>query len=201
MQERKNALQRKINVWMAVQHLYMPAVSAIRAREDQEASDSTVERAPHDLPLHLPSSLSERTPCALKLQEYEFRLREAQAYEALEDVRQHLRLRTHMYKCKDKNVIGQRANTRSQNLINRVQSKVNASAATYTRARNALTKLSSALGEHLWRTKLLALAPEDIRPLKEGEAGELEGKRKLSWIWKVVGITEDSEDKGVQEGM
>jgi hypothetical protein len=201
MQERKNALQRKINVWTAVQHLYMPAVSAIRAREDREASDSTVERAPHDLPLHLPSSLSERMPCALKLQEYEFRLREAQAYEALEDVRQHLRLRTHMYKYKDKNVIGQRANTRSQNLINRVQSKVNASAAAYTRARNALTKLSNALGEHLWRTKLLALAPEDIRPLKEGEAGESEGKRNLSWIWKVVGITEDSEDEGVQEGM
>jgi len=37
---------------------------------------------------------------------------------ALEDVRQHLRLRMHMYKYKDKNVIGQRANTRSQNLIN-----------------------------------------------------------------------------------
>jgi len=123
-------------------------------------------------------------PCALKLQEYEFRLREAQAYEALEDVRQHLRLRMHMYKYKDKNVIGQRANTRSQNLINHVQSKVNASAATYTQAHNALTKLSSALGEHLWRTKLLVLVPEDIRPLKEGEAGESEGKRKLSWIGK-----------------
>jgi hypothetical protein len=198
MQERKNALQRKIKIWTAVQHLYMPAVSAIRTREDREASDSTAARAPHDLPLYLPSSLSERTPCALKLKEYEFRLREAQAYEALEDVRQHLRLRTHMYKHKDKNLVGQRANTRSQNLINRVQRKVNASAAMYTRARNALTKLSSPLGEHLWRTRLLALASEDIRPLEEGES---EGKRKLSWIWKVVGITADSEDKGVQEGM
>jgi hypothetical protein len=106
-----------------------------------------------------------------------------------------------MYKYKDKNVVGQHANTRIRNLINRVQSKVNASAATYTRARNALAKLSGTLGEHLWRTKLLVLAPEDIRPLKEGEAGESEGKRTLSWIWKVVGITEDSEDNGVQEGM
>jgi hypothetical protein len=59
-------------------------------------------------------------------------LREAQAYEALEDVRQHLHLRTHMYKYKNKHVVGQRANTRSQNLINSIQDKVNASAATYT---------------------------------------------------------------------
>ena len=199
MQERKNALARKIKIWTAVQHLYMPTVSVIRAREDQEASDSTAERAPYDLPLHLPSSLSERTPCALKLKEYEFRLREAQAFEALEDVRQHLRLRTHMYKYKDKNLVGQRANTRSQNLINHIQGKVNTSAAMYRRAHNALTKLSGPLGEHLWRAKLLALAPEDIHPLAEGE--ESEGKRKLSWIWKVVGVVEDSEDKDVQEGM
>jgi len=48
--------------------------------------------------------------------------------------------------------------------------------------------------------KLLALAPEDIRPLKEGEAGDSEGRWKLSWIWKVVGVARPSEDEGVQEG-
>ena len=201
MQERKNALQQKINTWTAVQHLYMPAISVIRAREDRDASDTTAEHPPQDFPLHLPSSLPSHTPCDLKLKQYEFRLREAQAYEALEDVRQHLRLRTHMYKYKNKHVVGQRANTRSQNLINSVQDKVNASAATYTRARDALTKLSGPLGEYQWQTRLLALAPEDIRPLKEGEAGESEGRRKLSWIWKVVGVAGPSEDEGIQEGI
>jgi hypothetical protein len=201
MQERKNGLQRKINMWMAVQHLYIPAVSVMRARADRDASDMTAECPPQDFLLHLPSSLPSRTPCDVKLLQYEFRLREGQAYEALEDVRQHLRLRTHMYKYKDRHVVGQRANTRLQNLINSVQDKVNASAATYTRARNALMKLSDPLGEYQWRTKLLALAPEDVRPLKEGEAGESEGRRKLSWIWKVVGIAGHSEDEGVQEGV
>ena len=203
MQERKNALERKIQAWIAVQHLYMPATSSLRARDDRDASDKTTERPPYDFPLYLPSSLPGRVSCDMKLREYEFRLREAQAYEALEDVRQHLRLRSHWYKHKDRNVTGQRANTRAQNLINRVQGKINANASTYTRARNALSKLSAFLSEVSWRGKLLALAPEDIRPLTELEAGEgeSEGKRKLSWIWKVVGITEDSNDEGIQEGM
>jgi hypothetical protein len=203
MQERKNALERKIQAWIAVQHLYMPATSSLRARDDRDASDKTTERPPYDFPLYLPLSLPGRVSCDMKLREYEFRLREAQAYEALEDVRQHLRLRSHWYKHKDRNVTGQRANTRAQNLINRVQGKINANASTYTRARNALSKLSAFLSEGSWRGKLLALAPEDIRPLTELEAGEgeSEGKRKLSWIWKVVGIMEDSNDEGIQEGM
>ena len=201
IQERKNSLQRRIKAWTAIQHLYMPTVSVLRAREDRDACDTTAERPPQDLPLHLPSSLLGSASCSLKLQQYEFRLREAQAYEALENVRQHLRMRSHLYKHKDKNVTGQHANTRSRNLINRTQGKVNASAATYTRARNALAKLSGPLGEVGWRGRLLALKAEDIRPLKDGEDGDSEGTRKLSWIWKVVGITEDSNDEDVQEGV
>lgn len=200
MQERKNALWRKIKTWTVVQHLYMPTVSVMRARDDHDASDKTAERPPQDLPLYLPSSLPPRTQCEHKLLQYEFRLQEAQGYEALENVHQHLRLRTHLYKHKDRNVSGQCANTRLQNLISRVQGKVNASTAMYTRARNALTRLSSPLGEIAWRGRLLALAPEDIRPLKEGEEGVSEGRRTLSWIWKVVGITEDGDDERVQEG-
>ena len=76
---------------------------------------------------------------------------------------------------------------------------MNASAATYTRACNALTKLSTPLGETGWRGRLLVLAPEDIHPLKEGVEGVSEG-RTLLWIWKVVGITEDADDERVQEG-
>ena len=48
---------------------------------------------------------------------------------------------------------------------------------------------------------MLALKAEDICPLKDGEDGDSEGTRKLSRIWKVVGIMEDSNDKGVQEGV
>jgi hypothetical protein len=201
IQERKNSLRRKIKAWTTVQHLYMPAVSGLRARQDRDASDGSAEVAPYDFPLYMPSSLPAGTTCDTKLHEYEFKIREAQAYEALEELRLQLRLRTHMYKYKNKNTVGQRANTRSQNLISSVQAKVNASATKYRTARKALGQLSRYVPESVgWRTSLLALAPEDIRPLKDGEEGQSEGHRMLSWIWNVVGTGNGADDKGLQEG-
>jgi hypothetical protein len=117
MQERKNSLHRKIKAWTVIQHLYMPEVAAMRTRADQAASDTSLEIAPFDLPLYLPSSLPSRTTCLPTLRQYECKLREAQALEALDELRDHLRLRTHMYKYKDKNIVGQQANTRCQNII------------------------------------------------------------------------------------
>jgi hypothetical protein len=201
MQERKNSLRRRINAWTTVQHLYMPEISSIRARTDRAASDTSAEIAPYNLPLHLPSSLPARVPCPPTLLKYELKLREAQCYEALDELRDHLRLRTHMYKYKNKNIVGQRANTRCQNMIHSVQEKVNASATKYRTARAALMKLSShSLDDEGWRARLLTLDEEDIRPLKEGEEGESEGTRTLSWIWKVVGVGGDSDNEGLQEG-
>lgn len=218
VQERKNALQRKIKAWTTIQHLYMPEACLLRARSDRDASDKTSEAPVYDYQLHLPSSLPARSPCTLKLKLYEFKLREGQAYESLDDLRQNLRLRTHMYQYKDKNLVGQRANTRCQNLINRVQQKINASASKYNTARNALVQLSEAVGEVGWDVKLLPLAPEDIRALREpdedpkkakkakkAQAGSgtkkvSEGHKTLSWIWKVIGVSGDTEDRGIQEG-
>jgi hypothetical protein len=200
MQERKNALHRKIKAWTTIQELYMPGISVLRARADRAASDHIPAVEVYNFELRLPSSLPSSTACPVKLRVFEFKLREAQAYEALEEMRQQLRLRTHMYKYKDRNSVGQRANTRSQNLINRVQRKIQASSTKYNTARQALIKLSSYVDNVGWRSKLLPLAPEDIRAFTDGESGQSEGCRTLSWIWKVVGISEDSEDTSVQEG-
>lgn len=195
----------------------MPEASVLRTRSDRDASDDTAEVPVYDYQLYLPSSLPPRSPCTLKLKQYEFKLREGQAYESLEELRQQLRLRTHMYKYKDQHVVGQRANTRCQNLINRVQRRVNASSTKYNVARHAMGQLSASVGEVGWSTKLLPLLPEDIRPLREpdkdpkkskkakkkasdGSKKVSEGHKKLSWIWKVVGVTDDTEDRGVQEG-
>ena len=201
MQERKNSLHRKIKAWTVIQHLYMPEVAAMRTRADRAASDTSLEIAPFDLPLYLPSSLPSRITCLPILQQHECKLREAQALEALDELRDHLRLRTHMYKYKDKNIVGQRANTRCQNIITGVQDKVNASATKYRTARAALVKLSSGCSENQeWRRRLLPLDPEDIRALKDDEEGQSEGNRTLSWIWKVVGVGGDADNEGLQEG-
>jgi hypothetical protein len=200
MQERKNSLRRRINAWTAIQHLYMPELSAVRMRADQTASETSLEIAPWDLPLHLPSSLNLRSTCLPILQQHEFRLREAQAYEALDELRDRLRLRSHMYKYKDKNVVGQRANTRCQNIIRTVQERIDSSAVKYRTARMALTKLSPHVNDDAWLARLLPLNQDDICPLKECKEGESEGQRSLSWIWRIVGVGGDSADEGLQEG-
>lgn len=224
IQERKNSLQRKLKNWVAIQHLYMPEVSVLRAREDGEASDKTAEIAPYDFKLYLPSSLPRKTTCSSKLKNYEFRMREAQAFEALEELRQHLRLRTFMYNYKDRHFVGQSANTRCQNLIKRVQKKIAMSSSKYRAAHGALTTLStsSAVSNVGWNMRLLPLEDNDIRPLRDVEDGvpegskskkkkkvpnmpesgskHSEGHRKLSWIWKVVGVAGDHANESLQEG-
>lgn len=219
--ERKIGLQRKIQAWTDLQRLYMPEVTVTRAQERRAAADTDHEIPSYDISLHLPSSLTQRMRTHQKLFEYEFRLRTAQAYEGLEEVRRHLRLRTHMYKYKDKHLVGQRANTRSRNLLTRVQTKVDASAAKYTRARHALGTLAERTGAVGWDTQLQPLNDEDIRAFAdESEKDKLvqssqrkkkgvseahkkalgEGYKKLSWIWMVVGVRVDGDDKAVQEG-
>lgn len=215
IQERKNALKRKINTWTSAQHLYMPEVSVLRARENciQLQQDTIVE--PWDVKLYLPSSLSSNVKCSAQLQDYEFKLREAQAFEALDDMRQALRLRTHMYKYKDKQVSGQSANTRCQNLIKRVQSRVEYAKTRYRTARKALLALGPRVGNASWLIRLLPLNDEDVRPLREMEPDYHKKKKKdrakekkkkgegfieLSWIWKVVGVSSDENDESLQEG-
>ncbi|KZP17621.1 hypothetical protein FIBSPDRAFT_957070 [Athelia psychrophila] len=225
MQEHKNGLYRKLKTWTDIQQLYMPEVFVLRAREERAGAESTREVPSHDITLHLPSSLPLRTPASQKLVEYEFRLRMAQAFEALEEIRRHLRLRTHMYRYKDRHIVGQRANTRSRNLLSRVQTKVDASATKYTRARNALATLASRTGAVGWDMQLQELSDEDIRAFtddsekereckgrktaqgKRGNATQKkaqalgEGHKTLSWIWKVVGVRDDGNDEGVQEAL
>jgi len=92
--------------WTAVQHLYIARGLCHTAREDREASDSTVEHAPHDLPLHLPSSLSERMPGSQITRVPSLTAR-GTSIRGAGGCPPTPTPSTHMYKCKDKNVIGQ----------------------------------------------------------------------------------------------
>lgn len=86
IQEQKNALNRKIKAWTNTQQLYMPKVTVIRAREHRAVANSTKDTQAYDIPLHFPSALPLRIPTNIKLVEYEFRLRCAQADEALKEL-------------------------------------------------------------------------------------------------------------------
>lgn len=213
IEERKNALRQKLKAWTDIQRVYMPAVSVSRAHDEQATADKPKEIPPWKIPLYLPSSLARRFRTDPKLIAYEFRLRTAQCFEALDELRRHLRLRSHMMNHKDRQVTGQRDSTRSRTLLSRTQVKVNASAAKYNRAHVALYAISHISDDvGVPDARLRELHTEDIRGFfddtdkkvkaqktKKEKLGLGQGQKTTSWIWKVVGTVHDTGDEALQE--
>ena len=74
--------------------------------------------------LDLPSSLGKIIPWDKQLGEYEWKLREAQARDALQGLRQNLRLRDFLIKKKKDWAKGVRENTRSNTVISQSIKKI-----------------------------------------------------------------------------
>ncbi|KAJ7018761.1 hypothetical protein C8F04DRAFT_1277227 [Mycena alexandri] len=224
--ERGNKLRRKLLTWMDAQALFIPHVAVLRAEEDRARKRiSATQVQPgvqvQHMALWLPSAIVDRVPCDEELYEYEFRLREAQAHEALDDVRQQLLLRTHLYKYKDRFARGVKANSRSQTKIEGVEERTRRSAERYRAAWRALKGLGRHLGREGWEKTLRALSAEDVRGMpralfqdperkkllmkkgpaareKAREAGA-EAKARMSWIWRSPGVEE--EEGGMSEAL
>lgn len=201
-QLRSNALQRKIESWCKFQLLYCPAVATLHAPSPKGNNSSSIR--PHLFPLWLPSQINGRVSVDTSLISIEWKLRHAQAYESLDSLRHYLQFRAYLYKFKDRFVRGQGANTRARNAINIVQAKIDAAAAEYRVAYGALILLSSHVFDFGWKNELLPLKDEDIRDLSEGKAERLgktqsEGRRTISWIWKVVPADDLENDDFLRE--
>lgn len=228
MTERTNKLRRKLLTWMDAQVIFIPHVALLRAEEDRARSKIKAMQAQpgvkvQHLSLWLPSDIKGIVDCDIELYEYEYRLREAQGLEALEDLRQQLLLRTHLYKYKDMYARGVKANTRCQTKITGVDDRIRRIADRYRAARRALVGLGSQLGKTGWQARLRPLLPEDVRGMpralfqdperkklmmKKGpqarkaaaEAGA-RAKQAMSWIWRSAGVDEGTEGaKGMNEG-
>lgn len=108
----------------------------------------------------------------------EDRIRYAEASDALEDLRHHLRTRSFTNKFKIKNITGQIKNTRAREVQHRVDDKVRASELRYRRARDAVKKLR---GSGDWEKVLQVLDKSDVRALNERElnAQELFDEQQL----------------------
>ncbi|KAG1790350.1 uncharacterized protein HD556DRAFT_1310740 [Suillus plorans] len=116
------------------------------------------------------------------------------AYESLDDLRRQLRLRSHLYKFKDANIRGQRANMRASAVLKKVELTVTTAADRYRRAWKALKVLAGVLDNPSWEAELPELQPTDIRGMSEGDSGQSEGNRTLSWIWKARGVGAIGDD-------
>ncbi|KAF8065132.1 hypothetical protein FPV67DRAFT_1419442 [Lyophyllum atratum] len=202
--ERSNQLRRKISSWIEIQMLFLPEAARQRAKAMQNVGpDGLPATKAHDIPLWLPSDLKkEGIVVSEALQEYEWRLREGQANDALEEVRRILRLRSHLYTHKDRYSRGVKANTRSNVAIGTANEAVRRAANKYRKARQALVVLSQGRQTPVWETTIRVLRDTDIRALSEGMFGETEGSKTTSWIWSAPGVVAvNDEDPQLNDGL
>ncbi len=199
--ERQNALQRRIDGWRTIQQLFMPAVTTL-IEQPQIVNDSPLPQA---LPLFLPSKACTQVVVPRVLLEQEWRLRQAQAYDALTDLRGHLEVRAYIYRYKDEQVRGQREGLRSHDIVHGIENKIKIDKQRYRAAYAALTTLAAALAKYDWRGSLQPLQDSDIRHISTGDGSGSEGRKELSWIWKAGGtddnLTSERASGNLQEGM
>jgi hypothetical protein len=109
-------------------------------------------------------------------------------------------MRSLMYKSKSRHIRGQRQQTRSLKLLNRVEARIKSMAAKYRNVREALVSLSAPLLEFEWVDSLRVLVDSDLVGLTSMDDTGSEGRKKLTWIWNIQGIEGDS-DQQTQAGM
>ena len=134
-----------------------------------------------------------------------------------------IRAKTHLVQFRNKNVCGQRPNTRAVDAISRLDDKLSLAIGKY---RRACTTLLALWGSGEWEIGLKILCDEDIRSpgdvetsiedpndtigangkkktKKQLEAlskGLGEGRRVISWIWVADRLVGDGTDPGLHEG-
>ncbi|KAJ7253593.1 hypothetical protein C8J57DRAFT_1519322 [Mycena rebaudengoi] len=233
MVERTSKLRRKILAWMVIQTQFFPVVARIRELEDAARMRvGETQALPgvlcHNIALWLPSALMgragatrEEMGCKTRVLEAEYRLRVGQAHETLHNVRRQLLVRTHLYKQKDAEERGVKANTRAQGKIDILNEQIRRAAERYRGARRALVVLGRVLEKNEWEVALKPLAETDVRGMPRAHFGDEErqaargkgkGKGKpskkrrkveykvLSWIWLAPKQSARDPDVASEEG-
>ncbi|KAG2353833.1 hypothetical protein BDR07DRAFT_1454358 [Suillus spraguei] len=208
---RSNSLQRRIEVWTEIQVLYMPSVSQLRATNatglnrtlpsDDKESGCPRPRPnsvkPEDFQLLFPSNICSHAPCDPKLLHIEWSLRFAQANDALDECRSHIRLRHQLLRFKSQHLRGQGANTRARKTVQAVDDRLVLSHDKYLRVHSALVCLSRHVDHVGWDRGLQPLKKKDLRPIGD-LGGQTLGTAIMPWIWLTHGISlHDSE--GLQD--
>ncbi|KAG1845839.1 hypothetical protein F4604DRAFT_1884248 [Suillus subluteus] len=189
----RNSLRRRIDMWRRAQVLYLPAIQGLI---DQAAVREGHENA-ECIQLWLPSQLKTK-PCDPRLRDDEWELRYAQAHDALEELRQCLRIHCSLLTFKREWIRGQGANTRAQNALARIHRRRTACVKRYRSAWMALKSLATTMKKKGWQGRLQELADDHIKPLVDPFAAG-EGRRQVSWIWMMDGV--DCGDEGDDDGV
>jgi hypothetical protein len=188
--KRRRALMTRIRGFRKVQRAYMPNVRTYMTHTQREMWDEEGSREAESIRLFLPSDVTDElgrwAACAVGLPEVEESLHEAEALDALEDLRQGLRTRTMTNRFRIRNSTGQRALTRGQGILRQIAVRIHKAKLRYRYARNALVRLRGHTGG--WEKRLKVLREEDVRALGERAltAEEAAGAEQLRTLGAVI---------------
>lgn len=194
VQLKSNTIVKKVDAWYRYLQLYVPASLVLR---EEFASSSKKTTKPYDLPLWLPSEIGRRAPVPKHLANIEYRLRTAQAQDALTTIRRNLQRRVTVWDLKDRWLRGQGAHTKALNLLSTLQKKIKSAKEEYVQARVAILALAALLGKKDADKVFLPLADEDLVPLTPDSVLTAPSKGQTresgkSWIWSHPGVLNDN---------
>ncbi|KAJ7678410.1 hypothetical protein B0H17DRAFT_1236048 [Mycena rosella] len=163
--KRRTALTKRIRAFRKTQRAYMPHVRRFLTQSQRALWDTEADRDAEAVRLFMPSDIADRVKhikaCAEGLPGVEADLREGEAHDALESLRQGLRTRTMTNRFRLRNSTGQCALTRGQGVLRLNNVRIHKAKLRYRYARNALSRLR---GNGDWE--------RDLRVLEEDDAGE-----------------------------
>ncbi|KAG2103746.1 uncharacterized protein F5147DRAFT_746673 [Suillus discolor] len=122
-----------------------------------------------------------------------------QAHDALEELRQCLRIHCSLLTFKREWVRGQGANTHAQNALACIHRRRTACAKRYQSAWMVLKSLATIMKKNSWQGRLEELADDHVKPLMDPYATG-EGRHHVLWIWIMDGVDhgDDGDDDGVR---
>ncbi|KAI9568358.1 hypothetical protein HD554DRAFT_2205055 [Boletus coccyginus] len=177
-----NNLQRCIESWVTLQHLFTLALAPARAHVQQK-TESIIQ--PENFPLLLPFQMQHSMLCDKKLCLIEWRLCFAQAHDALHSLRSNLH----------RNLRGQGTNIRAHNTLKLIDARINTTINKYHAAHKVLTSLSLLVKQDGWHMTLRPLELGDIQSMSDLLEGETEETRKL------FAGSSDTDETGAIEDM
>ncbi|KAJ6603283.1 hypothetical protein DFH09DRAFT_899070, partial [Mycena vulgaris] len=191
--KRRGALIKRIRAFRKLQRGYMPRVRRFLTPSQRALWDSEADRDAEAMRLFMPSDMADpgrrEKACGATLGDVEADLREGEAHEALETLREGLRMRTMTNRSRLRNATGQRALTRGQGVLRLNNVKIHKAKLRYRYARNALMRVR---GSGEWKKELRVLADTDVRALNERAVTEEEAAQR-----EIVHNLRDVEEGGI----
>ncbi|KAJ7018022.1 hypothetical protein C8F04DRAFT_1278428 [Mycena alexandri] len=141
--KRRTAISKRIRAFRRLQRTYMLNVRKYLTPSQQALWDTDDDRDAEAVRLFLPSDIADKAKrvkaCAEGLPEVKSSLREGEAHDALETLRQGLRVRTMTNRFWLRNSTGQRALTRGQGVLRQNNVRIHKAKLRYRYAQNALS--------------------------------------------------------------